>query len=953
MMEAVVEHQKQNQKRKRFRKTLAMGCVLALLGGGFAWTAEPAQAAPVALYASPGGSGTVCSSSLPCSLTDAQTKAKTLNANMTGSLTVYLFGGTYRLNDTFTLGASDSGSNGYSVTYRNYPGQTPVLSGGVPVTGWTVHDAARNIYQADVGTQQFRQLYISGSRAVRARTPNVTDTATGAPYLTAKLSNPFKVVTADVGAWTNLNRVEVVKIDHWHQKRMRIDNIQVSGDTASIGFLSPEAGDSDLNHENQSVPYYYFENAYEMLDAEGEWYLDTTDAAHHILYYKPRAGENMASVQAIAPKLETLVRIEGTAGAPAHHIGLRGITLAHTNWTRPDVKGFLTNQAALELHTDFGSVIPGALWINNANNVRIEENTVRQTGAHGILLTGNLHHNAVVGNTVTDTSAGGIYEFSEESSYDLVSNNLVEKVGQFYTEAVGILATRPDHMTIEFNEVRSMPYTGISIGWKWGDEDTGTDYNTVQYNHIHDVMQLHDDGAGIYTLGKMVGSTFENNYIHDFVLSPYSGGNPLAGIYLDNGSAFKLIQNNVLDNTSKAFYSFNVPNHDNQFKRNYYNHVSMGKIRNDAANTNLVTANVGVTGSAWPAAALDIMGAAGLMTNRAVGKTATASSSYDATYTPDKAVNDSTDDPGWSSQTTAGVYHVWKLDLGEAYRINKVEVVPRMALDQPSTRTDFEVWVSNNPNIESDHIVVGSVEGGSFPHQTTWSTIVEAAAEYRYIALAKVVATYFYVSEVRVYTAAQELPQHASAAPGKPVLASDNGYDTGLMDGSYTVKMNMYNGNNGTAYKLFENGALIDYRTLADATPGAQTVATTVYGKPNGTYTYTCQLVNSLGPTACDPLIVQVTDANPGTPVLSADNSDGDGSYDVTMNMWWGTNASVYRLYENDVLVDTQPLAAHTPNAQSAVTPIAGKAAGTYMYRAELANSSGTTASTTYSVVVN
>jgi len=71
MMEAVVvqkqkQKQKQNQKRKRFRKALAMGCALALLGGGFAWTAEPAPAAPVALYASPGGSGTVCSSSLPC-----------------------------------------------------------------------------------------------------------------------------------------------------------------------------------------------------------------------------------------------------------------------------------------------------------------------------------------------------------------------------------------------------------------------------------------------------------------------------------------------------------------------------------------------------------------------------------------------------------------------------------------------------------------------------------------------------------------------------------------------------------------------------------------------------------------------------------------------------------------------------------------------------------------------
>ncbi|MDQ0060495.1 hypothetical protein J2T14_002667 [Paenibacillus harenae] len=192
----------------------------------------------------------------------------------------------------------------------------------------------------------------------------------------------------------------------------------------------------------------------------------------------------------------------------------------------------------------------------------------------------------------------------------------------------------------------------------------------------------------------------------------------------------------------------------------------------------------------------------------------------------------------------------------------------------------------------------------------------------------------------------------AGGAPGKPVLSDNNGHDTSLKDGSYTVTMNLWWGNNGTEFKLYENGKLISTQKLTDNSPQAQTVKTDITGKANGAYTYTCELTNVFGSTKCDPLVVTVTDAAPGKPVLSHNDWDGDGSYDVTMNMWWGTNGSEYRLYENGVLIDTKPMTEATPNAQEALTNISGRAPGVYEYRAVLINAAGETSSETITITV-
>ncbi|MFD0712832.1 DUF2341 domain-containing protein [Paenibacillus sp. GCM10027626] len=191
-----------------------------------------------------------------------------------------------------------------------------------------------------------------------------------------------------------------------------------------------------------------------------------------------------------------------------------------------------------------------------------------------------------------------------------------------------------------------------------------------------------------------------------------------------------------------------------------------------------------------------------------------------------------------------------------------------------------------------------------------------------------------------------------SAAPGKPVLSDDNGHDTGILDGKYNVTMNMWWGNNGSLYKLYENDVLIDVQQLDAQTPKAQTAITSIDNKKDGVYIYYAELINQLGTTRSDILTVKVTQAKPAKPVLSKVDTGGTGNYNVVMNMWWGTNGTAYSLYENNKLIETKELSNHTPQAQSIQTAFRGKASGKYEYTVELINEAGATSSEKLVIIV-
>jgi len=86
------------------------------------------------------------------------------------------------------------------------------------------------------------------------------------------------------------------------------------------------------------------------------------------------------------------------------------------------------------------------------------------------------------------------------------------------------------------------------------------------------------------------------------------------------------------------------------------------------------------------------------------------------------------------------------------------------------------------------------------------------------------------------------------------VLGHDN-YDN---DGNYTITMNMWWGNNGTSWTLYENDIPVHTGALTDGSPYAQTVSKSFSNMPAGTYTYVCYLSNSYGSASSDSISVNV-----------------------------------------------------------------------------------------------
>ncbi|MGQ4386182.1 RICIN domain-containing protein [Streptomyces sp. SAS_270] len=729
--------------------------------------AQPAYAATTNFYVDPvngsdSNSGTSTAAAFK-TVQAAKSAVRAANSNMSDDIVVNLRGGTYPLTTPITFGTSDSGTNGHTVVYQAYNGETPVITGGKAVTGWT--STAGGEYKASVGTLNFRQLYVNGVRATRARFPDV-----GSDFQLQGSDKPnklLKVLSSQVSDWDHLSQVEMALETQWGESFLRLKSISSSNGTANVSIQDHEAGilfQRPWPQLSDGSPLHY-ENAHEFLNEPGEFYVDT---AAQTVYYKPRPGEDMSTATVQAPTLKTLFDVKGTnLDSPAHDLRFSGITFTRTTWMEATDNGYLNAQggnyniSADNSNNQYVGRPPAGVQAANADRVSFTNNTFTQMGSTALDLSHGVHDSTVTGNLISDIAGNGIMvgKFSDptveyHSVYNppttpagedarevvknvTVKNNLITRIGEDYLGTAGINAGFVNSTTIEHNDISDTPWAGISLGWGWQSAANAEGNNSISYNRIGNVMNRLCDSAGIYHLSNDPGTVFNGNYIHDVIRVPSACGSPVHGLYLDEGSNNMTLSNNVLS-------------HTDGFINQNRNGSNVTLTNNTTSGDSVIKASGLESAYQGPAAKL----------NLAYNKSASSSTVY-GSGTPAANAVDNNGSTGWSP-TGSDSSAWWQVDLGQAYQLGQFSLTTRQDLDQSETRGNFEVRASNDPSFGT-YTVLGR-QTDTLPLASTLTSNIDVRQKFRYVRVAKTDGAYFFIADFSVQQAGGAL-EDATGTP--------------------------------------------------------------------------------------------------------------------------------------------------------------------------------------------
>jgi hypothetical protein len=617
------------------------------------------------------------------SLTRAQQAVRA--ANESADVVVVLAGGWYRLTEPLRFAAIDGGQSGGKVTWRAADGAQPVIAGSFAVTGWRLHDAEKQIYVADIPVGvEARQLWVNDRLASpgvleldRARITFDSDgMVIDDPQLDHLARLPGKRLEVHSTGWfTNrispvrdiVGRKLLMQQPAWDNNTWGYDTLHapVGAETShlflanSLSFvreprqfyLDPDAGKlylrpepgTDIRAMRVEMPRLQY-----LLSVSGSHERPVRDLAFE--------GIRFSYTSWLAPSSD-----EGYADQQSGAF-LKGLSPARP---RDAIRTCVWGCREFETRRNDWSQMPAAVQVSAAERVSFDRIVFAHLGQIALGIGNNPDaHASGVGlgarsitvqrSVFTDLAggailAGGICRDAHHppdprmANRDVtIINNRIQTVSQTYRDNSAILSTYVDGVLILHNEISDAPYDAIDIGWGWGVNDPGGNpvyrdarrgyydhpenlvYESptlhrrarVAYNRIHHVKKLFHDGGAIYNLSASPDTVIAENYIHDIP--------ERIGLYLDEGSRYVTIRNNVVDgagvwlnvNTFADYWPLRATT-DNLAVGNWF---STAKVTGgwDAYYDNRMEANVLVERGRWPAAARRVIENAGIQKSAGV-----------------------------------------------------------------------------------------------------------------------------------------------------------------------------------------------------------------------------------------------------------------------------------------------------------------------------------------------
>lgn len=413
-----------------------------------------------------------------------------------------------------------SGTAGSPVTYGAYgTGNDPIISGAKLVTNWTIHSG--NIYKAYVG-MQVDYVYIGGSRATLARTPN-----TGWYRNSNGQNNTMTSanITQSSGYFTGARcilRSTASSVD-----TLRITNH--SGSTLTFG------NNPTNNNMGQDDWGFFVENKLNLLDAAGEWFYDKSNG-YLYLWAPGSANPNSLTVEASVYEsgvncywqrhyctIQNLYfryqRYAGVLNASADHVTVTGCTMedvyygirsygSYDNYNNNIIRRtyasgclMIDNNSVFENNTlsDIAMILGmgenswgyfGIRGIGQSNTIR--NNSFTNVGYIAIVADGNqLIEKNRVSNCSVALNDGGAIAFDNANGMIIQDNILGDAIGgldgsstvlpHYQHLGVGIYFgnTNITNTTVQRNTVYNVPGIGINVDHCMNTTNLKIKFNTI------------------------------------------------------------------------------------------------------------------------------------------------------------------------------------------------------------------------------------------------------------------------------------------------------------------------------------------------------------------------------------------------------------------------------------------------------------------------------------------
>lgn len=475
-------------------------------------------------YVSPTGSDKAAGTS-PTTAFATLAKAQAAMQASAGADTAYLEGGTY--STPLRLTAQDANE-----TWAAYNGQTPIITGGATVTGWTAD--ANGVWTAHVSSSDVQQLVVNGVPQHEARFPNYDPSNPlrgGWAWAKAlpKGSNGTKQLAYDkttfpAGSLVAGEKIVVVDANSYSSDVLTIKSVNTA--TGVMTFTTA----SDYKHGPGAR--FYVEGGPAGLDKPGEW---SFDKASQTLRYMAPAGFNGANA-VVSGQAGDLVSVTG-----ASNVAFKGITFNNVG----------TNSA-------YGDAVPAAVNVVGSSGIRIEDSTFSNV-ASGVIIDGSSGV-SVLNNTLTNILSAAV-QVNPTSSQNTISGNTITNSNTLYFQLGAIQMTESWGNTVTHNLIQNVPRFGIAdVNYDPAIKSGG---NTISNNILRHTGQQTTDVGAIYVIAgaddQALGDTISSNLIVDTGgLTATASGTFVTGqdfsngVYLDDNASNATVSGNFIYGTGES-----------------------------------------------------------------------------------------------------------------------------------------------------------------------------------------------------------------------------------------------------------------------------------------------------------------------------------------------------------------------------------------------------------------